>query len=203
MEICIITKRTLLLLMKKITGLAFVIFFLSLYSSFAFIDQFDKNEYLHLPGINVGSVTIFGNYTAAAVDVNYEFKQNKWNYGFGVFGEFAIGKYTEFLTGMTIFSHDSFTKNLDLYFGCGLGFIDNMNYLKYNGDPQKNPPNEMTLFRNNMRANLLWRFGTAYEFIITKDDKPIIIAAPNLNFDIISSYKTYMTLGVKFNYIIK
>jgi hypothetical protein len=189
--------------MKRLIPFIMILFFINVNNSFAIVEQYERNDYLHLSGISIGSVTIFGDYTALALDVNYEFKQNKWNYGFGVFGEFALGKSTEFLTGFSIFVHDAFTPNLYFCFAPGIGFIDNLHYMEYKGDGTGHSNNEMTLFNNGVRANMLWRFGTGYEFIITSNGQPIMIATPNLNFDIISSYKTYMTFALKLNYIIK
>ncbi len=158
--------------------------------------ELKDNPLVHYTGINIGTTTIFTNYTTMHIGLNYELKKFKGKYGIGFFSDFQFGPHFETLIGFPLYFHKLFNTDFYLMGAPGIGFISSLNYARYNqyeDDDFKGVSN---------RANLLIRFGTGYDIPIFSNTTEIMRIVPYLNFDIIAQYKTYMTFGITAQYYI-
>lgn len=181
--------------MSKIYNILIICFCINIFTNVK-AKELTDNPLVHYTGLNIGTTTIFNDYTSMHIGLNYEIKKFENYYGFGFFSEFVFGPHFEALIGFPVVIHKLFDTDLYVLGAPGIGFISSMNYARYNSfetDDYQGKSN---------RANLLLRFGTGYEFPVFDAQKEIMKISPYLNVDIIAQYKTYMSFGITALYYI-
>jgi hypothetical protein len=173
-----------------------------LFLSFSFVANLQSaeakinNSLVHNVGLNIGSTTIFNDYTTFHIGLNYELKKFNGTNGIGFFSDFQFGPHFELLLGFPFYFHHLYNSDFYLMAAPGIGFISSLKYARYTSAE----PDDFTGASN--RANLLMRFGTGYEIPIISQEKEIMKISPYINVDVIAQYMTYMSIGITAFYYI-
>lgn len=174
---------------------------ISLFSTSALLSEDLKdNPLVHYAGINFGSTTIINDYTSAHIGLNYELKKYDGKYGIGLDFDYMFGPNTEILIAFPLTFHKVFgTDGLILSAAPGIGITSSVNYLI--SETQETPQDEKFL-RQQTRANLLLRGTIAWEFPIRNEVEEFMILTPYLKIDYVADIKTYISFGLKTNFLI-
>ena len=175
--------------------------FIALFSVSALLSKDLKdNPLVHYAGLNFGSTTIIEDYTSAHLGLNYELKKYEGKYGIGLDFDYMFGPNTEILIAFPLTFHKVFgTDGLILSAAPGIGITSSVNYLI---SEVKDTPEDEKFLGQQTRANLLLRGTIAWEFPIRNEVEEFMIVTPYVKFDYIAEIKTYISFGVKTNFLI-
>lgn len=161
---------------------------------------YSQNVLTHQIGLNAGYTIVFNKYSNVNLGLNYELKKIEGKLGIGVFGNYILGDNQELLFGFPIIMHDAFgVKSLVLSVAPGMATTKSIDYLT---SKQTQADTSIFLQDNPTRTNFLLRIAAEWEFKLPDEKSYTYTVNPYISTDIIAFNRTYLTLGIKFNYVL-
>ena len=189
--------------MKKLILLV-LLFVITLQFSFAQSSKMAplNKKTLHLVGIFAGASSIFEDgATSFVMNLNYEYRYVKSDFGVGFNAEFMFGNLTEMLFCVPFYFHNVTPLNVKLSFGPGIAVTKRILYFA----PSSLYPKEFpkTTLNNDNSTNFFLRIGLGWEQLIYRDNVPMIAITPQIGADLVNENKIYFNYGIYLTWIIK
>ncbi|MFA6569729.1 MAG: hypothetical protein WCT77_00625 [Bacteroidota bacterium] len=129
------------------------------------------------------------------LDLNYEYRFLKSNFGFGFMTDIIFGDYTEMLFAVPFYFHNISPVNLKFCIAPGIAITKRVRYMF--------PNEQVTEFEETYNtANFNLRLGIGWEQLIFRDGVPIVAVTPLLHLNYVSNNKTYLIFGGTITWII-